>query len=237
MDGDDGQLIGRGRACDVYAAGPGRVRRRYREPHPGLAAREFAVMRHLAEHGFPVPAVLDHADDTIEMERVEGPTMLARLAARPWEVDRLADVLALLHRRLAAVPVAGVDLVAPFAAFAPAECVAHLDLHPDNVILSPGGPVVIDWTNTCLAPAGLDIAATWVVTATGEVDAPPWVAPIAGAIRRRFVGRFVDGAGRDDARRRLALAGARRLDDPHTSPAEADRVRALMVREGVRSAR
>src|SRR5207249_1316855 len=27
------------------------------------------------------------------------------------------------------------------------ERLIHLDLHPENVILSPEGPVVIDWTN------------------------------------------------------------------------------------------
>lgn len=223
----DGGLIGRGRACDVVDAGPGRVRRTYRDPHPGAAAREFAVMRHLAAHGFPVPAVFEHADDSIVMERIDGSTMLARLAARPWSVDRLAGTLAALHRRLATVPPDGLALDAPFAA---AECIAHLDLHPDNVLMSIRGPVVIDWTNACLAPAGLDVASTWVVTATGDVAAPAWLRPLAGALRGRFVDRFVEGAGRAQARRWLAVAADRRLADPNTRPSEAARVRDLVGR-------
>ncbi|GGL92713.1 hypothetical protein GCM10010129_40570 [Streptomyces fumigatiscleroticus] len=38
----------------------------------------------------------------------------------------------------------------------PADRVLHLDLHPDNVMLTPGGAVVIDWGNTQEGPPGLD---------------------------------------------------------------------------------
>lgn len=225
----DGGLIGRGRACDVVDAGPGRVRRIYRAPNPGAPARELAVMRHVAAHGFPVPAVFEHTDDSIVMERVDGPTMLARLAARPWAVDRLARTLADLHRALSAVPAGGLDLAAPFGA---AECIAHLDLHPDNVIMGARGPVVIDWTNACLAPAGFDVASTWVVVATGDVSVPAWLRPVTGVLRDRFVSVLVDAAGREVAERWLAAAGERRLDDPSTRPPEAARVRALVERVG-----
>lgn len=32
--------------------------------------------------------------------------------------------------------------------------VLHLDFHPANVMLTSGGPVVIDWTNARAGPAG-----------------------------------------------------------------------------------
>ncbi len=38
--------------------------------------------------------------------------------------------------------------------FGAAERIVHLDLHPGNVMLTAGGPVVIDWTNVAAGPPG-----------------------------------------------------------------------------------
>ena len=32
--------------------------------------------------------------------------------------------------------------------------VLHIDLHPENVIISPAGPVVIDWSGASAGPGG-----------------------------------------------------------------------------------
>ena len=73
-------------------------------------------------------------DEGLVLELVDGPTMLADLGRRPWRLARHARTLAELHARLHKVPYEG-------------ERLLHLDLHPDNVLLSARGPVVIDWTN------------------------------------------------------------------------------------------
>jgi hypothetical protein len=54
---EPGELIGRGRAADVYALDAGRVLRRYRTPHPCTAEAE--LMRYLRQAGYPVPEVFD----------------------------------------------------------------------------------------------------------------------------------------------------------------------------------
>jgi aminoglycoside phosphotransferase (APT) family kinase protein len=41
--------------------------------------------------------------------------------------------------------------------------VLHLDLHPANVMLTGGGPVVIDWTNARVGPAGADVAMAYLI--------------------------------------------------------------------------
>ena len=58
---DPGPLLGHGRSADVYDLGDGTVLRRYRPAavRGGLVEREAMVMRHLADSGFPVPAVHD----------------------------------------------------------------------------------------------------------------------------------------------------------------------------------
>ncbi len=99
-------------------------------------------MKHVAEHGFPVPRVLAVRADGLVMDRAEGPTMFEDVARRPWRLRHAATVLADLHGRLHSIP-------APeeLPSVGPGDAVLHLDLHPLNVILTPRGPVVIDWTN------------------------------------------------------------------------------------------
>ena len=45
----------------------------------------------------------------------------------------------------------------------------HLDLHPDNVMLEPRGPVVIDWRDAAECPPDLDVALTALILAEAVV--------------------------------------------------------------------
>jgi hypothetical protein len=53
--------------------------------------------------------------------------------------------------------------------------VLHLDLHPENVMLTGRGPVVIDWRNAEAGPADLDTAFTALIlaqVAIGSIEHP-----------------------------------------------------------------
>jgi tRNA A-37 threonylcarbamoyl transferase component Bud32 len=134
------RLIAAGRASEILDLGDGRVLRRFKDG--GDAAREAVVMLHARAHGFPVPEVFEVRDDGLVLERVDGPTMLANLRRRPWRAFREAQTLAQLHSQLHEIPFEGNRLL-------------HLDLHPDNVLLSRRGPVVIDWSNARAGDAAL----------------------------------------------------------------------------------
>src|SRR6266702_2897560 len=150
--GPPGPLIGSGRAADVYAVDGGRVLRRYRTAHS--CAAEADLMRYLREAGYPVPEVFAVAGPDLVMERLSGRDMLADLASRPWRVARHARTLARLHNQLHQVA-APPGLRQPLG---PGGQVVHLDLHPGNVMLTAGGPVVIDWSGGCAGPAGAAVA-------------------------------------------------------------------------------
>ena len=64
-------------------------------------------MEHARAHGFPVPGVLEVRDDSLVLERVDGPTMLAELRRRPWRMRRPRAALAQLHHRLHEIPFEG----------------------------------------------------------------------------------------------------------------------------------
>jgi aminoglycoside phosphotransferase (APT) family kinase protein len=143
-----GPLIARGRAADVFDLGDGRVLRRYRTAHS--CRIEAEIMAQALAAGFPAPLVHEVAGGDLVMDRIAGPTMLQRLERAPWQVVRAADRLATLHRRLHEIPFEN-------------SCLVHLDLHPENVILSTTGPVVIDWSNARAGTAEEDVAQTWLI--------------------------------------------------------------------------
>jgi aminoglycoside phosphotransferase (APT) family kinase protein len=219
-----GPPVGVGRSADVYDLGHGRVLRRYHD-RQRPAQREAEIMSWARGHGVPVPEVFDADGPDIVMERVDGPTMLADLARRPWRLAGHAATLARLHAQVHAVP--GLDwLPVPLG---DGGSLLHMDLHPENVLMSARGPVVIDWEGAARGPAEADLALCWVVVATSEVPGPAWQRAVGRAGQRLFAdivlrrsGLTVDGARRAEAARL-------RLLDPHLRPAEDARVRRIIA--------
>ncbi len=226
---EPGRLIGTGRAADVYDLGEGRVLRRYKLVGSGLVEREALVMRHLAEHGFPVPAVFDAGGPDLVMARLDGHTMLTDLERRPWRLRRHADLWADLHRRLAAVPVGALAAHGVPVCFGEPEAILHLDFHPDNIMLTPDGPVVFDWTNATLGPAAADVAESWIVGATSTVDGGFVVTALTKVIRGRLMDRFVDACGRADAIAMVPTVAEYRLADRNVRLEEAARIHQLVA--------
>ncbi len=138
-------------------------------------------MTYVRSQGFPVPAVREVSEDGLDMvlERIDGADMVAVLGKRPWEIRRQGRILADLHRRLHELTVP--DWL-PDAPVGRGDRLLHLDLHPLNVMMSPTGPVVIDWANACRGDPNVDVAIAWVLMATGEVSTG------------RFIGAVLDRA-------------------------------------------
>ncbi|QUQ63112.1 phosphotransferase [Kutzneria sp. CA-103260] len=164
------QLLASGREADVYDLGSGRVLRRSR--HTADTTAEAEVMVRLARHGFPVPAVYEATGPDLIMQRVAGPSMLTALCAGDMDVADAAATLADLHHRLHEIPVG-------------AERILHLDLHPDNVLLGPDGPVVIDWTNSVEGSPALDTAVSALILAQVAVGGTE-LAGLADDLLRAF---------------------------------------------------
>lgn len=236
-----GKLVGAGRNADVYDVGNGRVLRRYRDGRePGYVATEAQVMAHARAHGAPVPEVFDVSGSDIVMERATGPTMLDAIARRPWTVSAQARSLAELHDLVHAVPVAGVsglDLPAPFGTAGPpeADVLLHRDLHPQNVILTEGGPVIIDWEGAARGPAVADVGMTWVIIGFSDIPGPRWRAVAARGVRAALTRSFLRAAGPLDDAWRLTVI-QRRLTDRNVLPSEAARLRKLLPAEPLDSA-
>jgi aminoglycoside phosphotransferase (APT) family kinase protein len=236
-DDDLGSLVAKGRDADVFAHGADRVVRRLRRPFDLVPEAE--VMEHVRQAGYPVPRVWRVGPGEMVLDRVTGPTMADDLARRPWRATRHGRELARLHTALHRISAPSSLRSHPVEGTA----VLHLDLHPQNVILGPDGPVVIDWSNARRGPGAADVADVWVVLAAlGREPAPPGslVARVQGvivdrvepAVRRRLLDAFLADAGRSDAAALLAVAADHRLADANVRDHERARIDALVAEHG-----
>ncbi|MYW19136.1 phosphotransferase [Streptomyces sp. SID2955] len=194
-----GELIGAGRTADVFALDEDRVVRRYRDGED--ATGEAVLMAYLAEHGYPVPTVWPGAAaGELVMQRLSGPTMREALVAGTLSGEQAGEMLADLMLRLHAVP--------PRSGTDPAHRIVHLDLHPENVFLTPDGPMVIDWATAQEGPPGLDTAMAALILAQAALTMPA-----AAGIARAVLPSLVRRLGGTDGML-LAEARARRAANP-----------------------
>lgn len=171
-----------GREADIFALDDDRVLRRYRRAAD--VTDEAGAMAYVAGLGFPVPAVYEaHGADMI-MERLHGPTMTRAVRTGDLAIGDAAAMLADLLRRLHALP-----------GRSGSGSILHLDLHPDNVLLTGRGPVVIDWCNVTDGDPDLDTALSALIMAMFADD--PTVAAFLDELLRLAPGdprRLLDEA-------------------------------------------
>lgn len=221
------KLVGTGRTADVYEHGASQVLRQYRKPRD--TEREVAAMEHARAHGYPAPAARALSDTEIVMDRLDGPTMLDDLGRRPWRVDRYAEMLAALHSRLHAIEAPG-WLPAPVGE---GRSLLHLDLHPDNVILTSGGPSVIDWPNAARGPGGADVIHTWLVITCSTPTTGLYRRALTAAGGTAFARLFLRRFDRHDALSHLQAVGTYRLADRTLPESELEAIRRRLARSRV----
>jgi streptomycin 6-kinase len=182
-------LLGSGREADVYAIDEQRVLRRYRRGDDVTAEAQF--MSYLAGLGYPVPHVHSASGADLILERLDGPTMTGAFAAGQLGVDEGAAILADLHDRLHRLPPrpgppSGLHQLP--SRTGPAS-ILHRDLHPENVMLTSRGPVVIDWHNAAEGRPAVDVCLTAIIMAQVAVDPAHPHAAAAAAFLTAFLTR------------------------------------------------
>lgn len=253
---DGGTVLARGATADVIALDADRVAKRFHSGTSAAVARREAVSTRAARAaGLPVPVV--HGVATVDgrpaivLDRIDGPTMLARLSARPWRVRRDARRLATLHVSILAVGPAALPAVrdrlatnvdeAPGLSPAvreavrsrlddlpPGDALCHGDLHPGNVLLGPGGPTIVDWLDAGSGHPAADVARTSLLLRFGGHDEGRVAATLRRAFRRWYLRAVSDelALSRETVRAwELPVAAARVTEDVP----EASRLRSFVA--------
>jgi uncharacterized protein (TIGR02172 family) len=213
-----GPLIGTGRTAEVFAWGDDRVLKLFMDwcPHSWIA-REEGFSRVVYESGLPVPAVegIIEVDGRrgIIFERVEGRSMLEEMGAKPNEAPHYAEILAELHTTIHSHEIPDLpslrDMIERnihqaktlsdeertralhvLAQRNDGTSLCHYDFHPENVIMSPRGPVIIDWMSACQGDPHADITRTLLMSQGFLFAIPPdWHAALQSFIDR-YLARY-----------------------------------------------
>jgi hypothetical protein len=222
---EPGKLIAAGRDSNIYEYGKGRVLRRSRNGRSQTI--EAKTMEYARAHGYPAPEVFSVSDDGIDMvmARIVGPTMIEAASAHPWKLKRFGRELAELHQSLHRLEAPS---WLPGAPCGSGNALLHMDFHPLNVLLSSEGPVVVDWTGASRGDPLVDVAATWVLLASGELTGHPLQAGIAKVGRSVFLDAYLkpfSGSGVDSVLREVVEW---KSQDPNMTASEVERMRALL---------
>jgi tRNA A-37 threonylcarbamoyl transferase component Bud32 len=220
-----GALIATGRDADIFEYGNGAVLRRSRNGRSQV--HEAKVMIFVRSNGYPVPEVFEVSDDGVNliMERIEGPTMIEAAASQPGKLNDFGHDLAELHQSLHLMIAPEWFTNAPCGS---GEHLLHMDLHPLNVILSPSGPVVIDWTNAARGNPLVDVAATWVLLASASVPGGHAEKAMAEFGRDVLVKAFLSPFSKAELSTVLESVVEWKCKDPHMSATEIERMRSMV---------
>jgi Ser/Thr protein kinase RdoA (MazF antagonist) len=198
--------IAEGRTAEIYLWDDQHVLKLYRDWCPSdWVEYEAHVARAIYEAGIPSPEAGEIVEVKgrrgLIYQRIEGASMLQDMNARPWMILNHGRSLAELHAEIHQKSINGLpsykdrlgyDIrstshlseeirnkalllleVLPLG-----ENVCHGDFHPGNIILTPTGPIVIDWMTASTGSPWADVARANLLLSIGPKGARNLVSPI-----------------------------------------------------------
>jgi hypothetical protein len=237
-----------GRTAELFAWENGRVLKLFNAGVSGAAAdHEADISRVVYETGLPVPAVFGRVDLNgragILYEQIYGPTLLSCITRQPLKTlgwgrtlarlhfqvhqaaaNGLADKNERLERIIQGVPDLPDELrmaaLARLKQLPAGGSLLHGDFHPDNILASPRGLIIIDWLDASRGHPLADVARTWLLM-TGTL--PPTmnageratIQLVRGVLVRAYLNSYLrfSGFGMSDLRPWLLPVAAARLSE------------------------
>ena len=229
----DPTVVGRGADATVYACGPDRVAKVFHTHADNPAIdREAENTRLALACGLPVPRIYEvttwDGQPAIIMDRVSGQSLILALLSGAASVESVGAEMATLHfsihknridtgltsltdwleariRRAPDLRPEEIDrLLALLAAQETGNRFCHNDFHPDNILRTPGGDVVIDWCDATAGNPWADVARTMLVFESRALppDTPSETGHAMNAAREAvgaaYVARYRTLAGVDE---------------------------------------
>ncbi|TYP73233.1 phosphotransferase family protein [Paenibacillus methanolicus] len=215
-----GQLLGVGNTARVYEWGASEaikifhLREGARE-EAMKEARNAEIVSRLSVKAPRFSGMIEYEGKTCLLyEKVEGPTMLEYIQPTKSDVTEYARLMAQLQAELHAAEfdvrpnlkfelaarirhtpvIAESDKAAALGmleSLPEGNALCHYDLHPGNIILSPKGPVIIDWMNALVGDPLADVARSFMMLSSSALppQAPAWLTE--RALRDMFAEAYV----------------------------------------------
>jgi aminoglycoside phosphotransferase (APT) family kinase protein len=208
-----GARIGEGRTAEIYAWGDNQVLKLFRSDVPeDWVLYEGRIARLAYEAGANAPAIstdiveVDGRNGLI-YDRVNGVSMVHQLTQKPWLVWKMGRLMAELHaamhrttsnelpaqydrlcRSIQAAPHLSDDdkarVVAYLDTLPAGNAVCHGDFHPDNIILTANGAVILDWMNAARGNPLGDVARTSLMLSSKAL--PPGIHAVKAFVIQRL---------------------------------------------------
>ena len=192
-----GKVIGEGRTAEVMEYGEGTILKLYREEVPQHHIDlEYRISTFVYEQGVRTPQT--HGRVTVEgregivYQRIQGPSLLKLIGAKPWLIASYAKQMAALHyslhqlegsgaageqkgrmeQNIIAAPMLSMEEKSPIlsrlALLPEGKQLCHGDFHPDNVLMNEE-LWVIDWMTAVTGHPAADAARSVVMLSIGAV--------------------------------------------------------------------
>jgi hypothetical protein len=244
-----GPLIAKGRTAEVYALQENQILKLYYAwCSPDWVQQEIDVGRVIATMPLPTPKLIDalkiEERQGIIYERADGPSLLTLSSTKPWLVLHLARQLAELHAQIhkqdgsSFPPLHSAlyatiqrmenlssslktDLLRVVEKLPDGNALCHCDFHPDQVLITTKGPVIIDWPTAHRGHPLADVARTSILLMIGQVPYANWAMQASINLWRWFfyrtyVARYLElhpGVTREDITTWMIPVAAARLDE------------------------
>ena len=191
------ELIAEGRTAEVFAVNEGRILKLFHNwCPPQWIEKEAAIAEIISSYSLPSPKfICTYAykeRQGIIYERVNGPTMLNLVNHKPWLAIRFARMFAELQTEIQKQEVNGLPsqreslmsvieqvdglpqdlklrVLDLLHTLPDGNTLCHFDFHPDQVILTNDGPVVIDWMTARRGNSLSDVARTMHHSKVGSI--------------------------------------------------------------------
>ena len=216
----EGKLIGQGRTAEVFEWDEDKILKLYRIGLPKMMIeKEYEISGIICKQLSLVPKVYEIIEidnrNGIIYEKINGITMMKVIASKPWRVKKEAQRLAELHKFIQQkvnfkLPsckkrlkdnISKVELLQDnvktilykyIDELEEDNILCHGDFHPDNIIITPNGEVIIDWMTATQGNPLADIARTSVMFKFGVVPIKTYMEKqIVNFIRNKFYLEYI----------------------------------------------
>lgn len=195
------RLLGQGNTAEIYEWETNHILKLYRKGIPDtLCEDEFRVTKNVYDllQVTPKPIDIVHINNRIGAvyERIQGKTMLKEMLSKPWAFSKYSRLLAQCHIKIQKpvdfnLPTVKEKLKSDIEASAllsdiekqqiyqyistlpDGDILCHFDFHPDNIMLSAGKNIIIDWMTACKGDRFSDVARTSIILKYSEIPRVP----------------------------------------------------------------
>lgn len=206
--------IAQGRTAEIFAWNHDQILKLYHAwCPPDWVEYEARVARAIVAGGIPTPAAGEVVEiggrRGIVYERVQGVSMLRDMKTRPWRLLHHARSLAELHVAIHRLTLPGlpsyrddleriirrteylpdslrIEVLDLLRTLPDGQTLCHGDFHPDNILLTVRGPVVIDWMTAKSGSPWADVARTSIILSIGVRAARDIVSPLIRLLSRLY---------------------------------------------------